>query len=69
MKQFSYPLPLWMEEVGIAPNTSVARRWIVEGRVFVNHERVTDIAHEICGPRCLPSVEVSPRVQDAEGRP
>ncbi len=40
-------LDLWMEEMGIAPNTSVARRWIVEGRVFVNHVRVTDIAHEV----------------------
>lgn len=43
----SYPLPLWMEMTKLAPNTSVARRWVVEGYVFVNGERVTNIDLEI----------------------
>jgi len=43
----SCPLPLWMEKAGLAPNTSVARRWIIEGSVFVNGKRTTSIAQEI----------------------
>lgn len=43
----SCPLPLWMEMTKLAPNTSVARRWVVEGCVFVNGERVTNISREI----------------------
>jgi len=43
----SYPLPLWMEMIKLAPNTSIARRWIVEGSVFVNGERATSIAQEV----------------------
>ena len=42
-----YSLVLWMEMTKLAPTTSVARRWIVEGFVFVNGERVTNIDREI----------------------
>lgn len=43
------PLDAWMKVTKLAPTTSIARRLIVEGCVFVNGERVTSIAREI-GP-------------------